>query len=120
MDFKINDVVFDRTIKDYVRITNLKCALNHTDASEFMKSHGGDGKAPCQMTVPFEGIVIRVIGTHQGKKDAAPRPVLAWTYISIENHDLFRTEAVVGTSTTAHDFDVIMKQRKSPYWLRRI
>ncbi len=72
-DFKQGQVLFDEHAKEFVRVSNGKCVLNHESPERYKEAHGtGD----C-IYAPSEAIALRVI-IQDGK------PLIAWTYRAVD------------------------------------
>lgn len=81
---KTNCVVFDRSRKEFMLITNGKCILDHSSPEAYEKAHDDcDGKVCGCKYRPYEAIVLRIIGFTK------TRPIYGWSYITIpEDADL--------------------------------
>ena len=76
-ELKINDVAYDKDAKEFVRISNMICTLDHSNEG-FAASHGGKGMAACQYE-PHEAVALRVVGiTKTGD------PIIAMTYRGVK------------------------------------
>jgi len=78
----MNDVVFDSEAKEFVRITNMICTLDHSTLEAFKVSHGEKGMGACEYE-PHEAIALRVVGiTKTGD------PIIALTYRGVKASNL--------------------------------
>lgn len=68
-------VVYDPDSKDFVKVTNGTCTLDHATPAGFAESHKG---GQCRYT-PCEGAALRCVGL-----DDKGRPVVAFTYRKID------------------------------------
>lgn len=75
----LNAVAYDKRVKEFVRITNGKCTLDHSSPQAFRKSHHGRG---CHYT-PCEAAAIRCVGVTKSGD-----PIVAYTYRSVDIADL--------------------------------
>jgi hypothetical protein len=77
-DFKQGAVLFDEMAKEYVKVSNGICILDHTSTEGFAASHQG---GQCQFA-PHEALALRPLIDDAGKVQ------VAWTYRSVNACDL--------------------------------
>lgn len=84
--FGSGQVCYDNYAKEYVKITNGTCVLDHSSREAFKKSHDEraaiTGQCGC-VYVPSEAIALRCVGVI-GKGD----PVIAFTYRKVDHTHL--------------------------------
>lgn len=76
--FKMNMVCFDKHSKEFVRISNGKCVLDHSSPEAFKAAHV-DG---C-VYVPHEATALRVVGATKTRD-----PIIGYTYRAVNVADL--------------------------------
>lgn len=81
--FAVNQVCYCKESKEFVRISNGTCTLDHSTPEAFKASHThADGSRGC-LYAPSEAVALRVVGI-AGKGD----PVIAFTYRKVRPEDL--------------------------------
>lgn len=73
--FRMNQVCFDRQVKEFVRISNGKCTLDHSNSAAYAEAHKG---GEC-LYAPSEAIALRCVGVNS-KGD----PIVAFTYRRVD------------------------------------
>ena len=102
---KVNDLVYDATVKDMIKITNMvctKCKAGH--------AHPGE---ECSY-VPLEGIAIRFLGMRKRETDDKTLPVLGFTYVSVYQHKLSAVKSM------ADDFNTVLNRDVGLFWRGRV
>lgn len=74
-DFKMNEVLFDGQAKEYVKVTNGHCVLDHSSTEGFHASH--KGYVDC-MFAPSEAVALRPFIGEDGQVS------VAWTYRGVD------------------------------------
>jgi hypothetical protein len=77
--FEMNQVCYDRHAKEFVRISNGRCTLDHSSTEAFRNSHKNGG---C-IYAPSEAIAYRWVGVTK-----AGDPVIAFTCRGVRPEDL--------------------------------
>ena len=77
--FAMNQICFCRESKDFVRLSNGTCTLDHTTPEAFAAAHKGGG---CVYT-PSEAVALRVVGINGNGA-----PIVACTYRKVRAEDL--------------------------------
>ena len=88
---QVGDVCYDMRHKEYIKVTNGKCRLDHSSVDGFRKSHdAGNGVvAACEYS-PHECIAIRAFINQDGSIS------LAFTYRGCDEKDLQPVTAELG------------------------
>lgn len=78
-DFAVNRIAYDQDSKDFVRISNGTCTLDHSSPGAFATSHNG---GPC-IYAASEAVALRCVGI-----DGKGNPIVAITYRKVDQTKL--------------------------------
>jgi len=111
--YRYRRIVFDQHTKEYVRVSNGKCVLDHSTQAAFKTSHTIKlyGSESCQFA-PSEAIALRVACVN-GKVS------VAWTYRAVNPCDLRPVSAETEREIGAQ-FDAVLSRRRSARFVGRI